>query len=288
MQQMNRPDPAPSRWAYRLERLMLTPLFRKVLRVGAPLAACVAVGAIYLSDEARRDALALKVAEVRHEIETRPEFMVQLLAVDGASTSVEEDIREIFPFDLPVSSFELELEQVREMIVGLPAVADADVRLRQGGVLVAEVSEREPVAVWRTRDGLVVVDAEGVGLADLRHRSDRADLPVIAGEGADSVVSEALRILKAAAPLADDMRGLVRMGERRWDVVMQRGQRIMLPEAEPVRALERVIVLNEVQDMLARDLVAVDMRLAARPTIRMNEAATEEWWRITKISSGAE
>lgn len=288
MQQVNRPDPAPSRWAYRFERLMLTPLFRKVLRVGVPLALCVAAGAIYLSDEARRDALALKVAELRHEIETRPEFMVQLLAVDGASTGVEEDIREIFPFDLPVSSFELELEQVREMIVGLPAVADADVRLRQGGVLVAEVTEREPVAVWRTRDGLVVVDAEGVSLADLRHRSDRADLPVIAGEGADKAVTEALRILQAAAPLADDMRGLVRMGERRWDVVMQRGQRIMLPESEPVRALERVIVLNEVQDMLARDLVAVDMRLAARPTIRMNEAATEEWWRITKISSGAE
>ncbi len=288
MQQVSRPDPAPSRWAYRFERLMLTPLFRKLLRVGVPFCLSFAAGTIYLSDEARRDALVLKVAEIRQEIETRPEFMVQLLAVEGASTGVEEDIREIFPFDLPVSSFDLELEQVREMIVGLPAVADADVRLRQGGVLVAEVIERQPVAVWRTRDGLAVVDAEGVSVADLSHRSERADLPVIAGEGADKAVPQALEILRAAAPLADEMRGLVRMGERRWDVVMQRGQRIMLPEAEPVRALERVIVLNDVQDMLARDLVAVDMRLASRPTIRMNEAATEEWWRITKISSGAE
>lgn len=285
---MTRPDPAPSRWAYRFERLMLTPLFRKVLRVGVPFFLSFAAGTAYLSDEARRDALVLHVAEIRQEIETRPEFMVQLLAVEGASTSVEEDIREIFPFDLPVSSFDLELGQVREMIVGLPAVADADVRLRQGGVLVAEVMEREPVAVWRTRDGLAVVDAEGVSIADLRHRSDRADLPVVAGEGADKAVPEALEILRAAAPLAEDMRGLVRMGERRWDVVMQRGQRIMLPESQPVRALERVIVLNDVQDMLARDLVAVDMRLAARPTIRMNEAATEEWWRIIKITSGAE
>jgi len=288
VQQVNRPDPAPSRWAYRFERLMLTPLFRKVLRVGVPFGLSFMAGTLYLSDEARRDALVLKVAEIRQEIETRPEFMVQLLAVEGASTGVEEDIREIFPFDLPVSSFDLELEQVREMIVGLPAVADADVRLRQGGVLMAKVTEREPVAVWRTHDGLAVVDAEGVSVADLRHRSDRGDLPVIAGEGADKAVPEALEILRAASPLAEDMRGLVRMGERRWDVVMQRGQRIMLPESQPVRALERVIVLNDVQDMLARDLVAVDMRLASRPTIRMNEAATEEWWRITKISSGAE
>ena len=34
--QVNRPDPAPSRLKYRLERLMLTPMFRLALRVGIP------------------------------------------------------------------------------------------------------------------------------------------------------------------------------------------------------------------------------------------------------------
>ncbi|MEQ8256181.1 MAG: cell division protein FtsQ, partial [Roseovarius confluentis] len=40
MQQVKRlepkADPAPSRWSYRYQRLMLTPLFRKLLRVGVP------------------------------------------------------------------------------------------------------------------------------------------------------------------------------------------------------------------------------------------------------------
>ena len=31
-----RRDPAPSRWAYRMNRLWLTPLFRAALRVGLP------------------------------------------------------------------------------------------------------------------------------------------------------------------------------------------------------------------------------------------------------------
>jgi cell division protein FtsQ len=78
------------------------------------------------------------------------------------------------------------------------------------------------------------------------------------------------------------------MGERRWDVVLDRDQRILLPERDPVRALERVLVLNDVQDMLERDLVAVDMRLSERPTIRMTESAVEEWWRVTKMTVGAE
>lgn len=288
MQPVTRPDPAPSRWSYRLQRLMLTPLFTRALRFGLPLGVIAALGLGYFADEARRDAVTDTLAELRRDFETRPEFMVELLSVEGASSRVEEDIREIFPFDLPASSFDLDLEHVREMIEGLPAVASASLRVRRGGILAAEITEREPVALWRTRDGLGAVDLEGVVVDDMLARQDRADLPLVVGEGADRAVPEALEIIRAATPIEPRLRGLVRMGERRWDVVLDRDQRIMLPERNPVRALERVLALDEVQDMLARDLVAVDMRLAARPTIRMNARAVEDWWRVTKMTVGAE
>ena len=44
MQQVTRPDPAPSRWSYRFQRLMLTPLFRLALRAGIPFCLTFAVG----------------------------------------------------------------------------------------------------------------------------------------------------------------------------------------------------------------------------------------------------
>ncbi|WP_457774103.1 cell division protein FtsQ/DivIB [Phycobium rhodophyticola] len=111
-------------------------------------------------------------------------------------------------------------------------------------------------------------------------------MPLIAGAGAEAKIEEALRLFAAASPLNDRVRGFVRMGERRWDLVLDRGQRIMLPEQNAVQALERVIALSLAQDMLARDLVAVDMRLAQRPTIRMNKAAIENWWKIRETSVG--
>ncbi|HKL04728.1 MAG TPA: cell division protein FtsQ/DivIB [Roseovarius sp.] len=288
MQQVTRPDPAPSRWSYRLQRLMLTPLFRLGLRIGVPFCLTFGVATAYLADEGRREAFSLKLADLREQVATRPEFMVSLLAVEGASTGIEEDIREIFPYDLPASSFDLDLEHVQEMVEGLPAVAKASLRIRQGGVLLAKVTERDPVAVWRNFDGLGVVDAEGVVVDELVSRAARPELPLIVGQGADQAVPEALDILRAAAPLQARLRGLVRMGERRWDVVLDRGQRILLPEANPVRALERVIVLDEVQEALARDVVAIDMRLAERPTLRMSENAIQEWWQVTKMTVGAE
>ncbi len=290
MRQMKQPklrlDPAPSRWSYRYQRLMLTPLFRKMLFAGLPLGIFLGLAVAYLAQPERREAIAQAYTDMREQIETRPEFMVNLLAIEGASRDIEDDIREIFPHDLPASSFDIDLEAVREMIVGLPGVADAHVRIRQGGVMVAEVSERVPVVIWRTRDGLGLVDADGILIGEVDSRAARADLPVIAGEGADRHVPEALALIQAARPLGHRLRGLVRIGERRWDVVLDGGQRVLLPEAAPVRALERVIVLDDVQDMLSRDLVAVDMRLNARPTLRMNTTATEDWWQAKSLNLG--
>ena len=92
---MNKSDPAPSRWNYRYQRLMLTPLFRRVLRVGVPFTLALGVGLIYFANEARRDGFNLAVAEMRAEFENRPEFMVKLMAIDGATVELAEDIREI-------------------------------------------------------------------------------------------------------------------------------------------------------------------------------------------------
>ena len=66
------------------------------------------------------------------------------------------------------------------------------------------------------------------------------------------------------------------------------GMRILLPEARPVQALERVIALNEAQELLERDVAVVDMRLSERPTVRMNEDALDHWWRVQKLVSGKE
>jgi len=284
MQQITRPrlDPAPSRWAYRFHRLMLTPGIWLMLRAGLPFFLSLGFGLTYMSDPSRQEQFMRALSDVRNQIENRPEFRVNLLTIEGADRAVEEDIREIFPVHFPVSSFDLNLDQLRQVISDLPAVADVNLSIRKGGILAAELRLREPVALWRSRNGLSVIDIEGARISSADSRSDRAELPVVVGVGADTVVGEAIDIFTAANPLEPRLRGLVRMGERRWDVVLDRGQRILLPEENPVQALEQVIVLNQVQDMLARDLVVVDMRLAARPTLRMSKHAVDEWWRITK------
>ena len=282
-----RNDPAPSRWSYRLQRMLLTPMYRRMLRFGVPFCLTFGVASWYLSDPAVQQSMTQTVHDLRQQIQTRPEFMVQELSIDGASLRTAEDIRESFGYTLPLSSFDMDLEALRAKIENIPAVASAAVRVRQGGVLEVRVHERQPVALLRVPKGLIVVDREGVALDAIAHRAERAKLLVLTGDGAQDAVPEALAIRAAAGPLAPRLRGLVRMGARRWDVVLDRNQRILLPVADPVRALERVIVLNEAQAMLERDIAVVDMRLADRPTLRMNEAASQQWWHARNTSAGA-
>jgi len=270
-----------------MQRVLLTPIYRRMLRFGIPVCIILGVGAWYFTDPAVQQRLALTIADIRHQIQTRPEFMVKLLSVEGASDRVAEEVRDSFTYTLPASSFDMDLEAVRAAVEDIPAVAAAAVRVRHGGVLEVRISERQPAALIRVPKGLIVVDEAGVALEVVAHRIAWPDLPVLAGPGAAEAVSEALAIRAAAVPLDSRLRGLVRMGERRWDVVLDRGQRILLPKDEPVRALERVIVLSEAQDMLERDIAVVDMRLADRPTLRMKERATEDWWRARNGTAGA-
>ncbi|MFN0113916.1 MAG: cell division protein FtsQ/DivIB [Paracoccaceae bacterium] len=281
-------DPAPSRLAYRLERLWLTPVFRAFVRIGLPAFALVLAVGAFVADDARRAAILAGAAEIRRGIEDRPEFMVRLMAIDGATPAVADGIRKMLPLRLPESSFRLNLEAMRTAIARIDAVERVDLRIRPGGVLQIDILERTPAILWRIGERVEMLDVAGHRVATLVDRAARPDLPLIAGRDADAHVAEALAIFTAAGPLGGRIRGLSRIGERRWDVILDRDQKIMLPETDAAAAFERLVALNEAQDLFGRDVVLADLRDEDRPTIRLAAPAAEDLRkareRVTKVS----
>jgi cell division protein FtsQ len=269
-------DPAPSRFAYKLNRLMLRRGMRGFLRFGLPVLIVASIGAIWASEPARVEGAKDRVAELRRQVQERPEFMVRMMAVEQASASLAADIREVLSLDFPVSSFDLDLPALRARIEEMDAVASASVQVKSGGVLSVYVTEREPVAVWRTNEGLVLVDREGHRVVDIATRIERPELPLVVGQGADAAVEEVLGLFAASAPLNERLRGFLRVGERRWDVVLDRNQRIMLPEHAPLTAFQRALELDKSQDLLARDVSVVDFRNPGRPVLRLGPSGSDD------------
>ena len=274
-------DPAPSRAAYRMNRLWLSPLFRRLVTRLLPVAVVVGALAAWGLQPEQRETFAGWAEQVRVSVEARPEFQVRQMAVTGASPVLADAIRARLALEFPVSWFELDPQQIHVAVAQFDAVAEVEVTLELGGALTVAVREREPAAIWRRRGALELLDAEGHRVAYIDRRAGRADLPLVTGDGADAAVPEALALVEAAAPIADRLRGLTRRGARRWDVVLDRDQVIQLPARDPLLALERVLAMHRALDLLNRDVPVVDMRNAQRPTVRLGPEAMD-YLRLTR------
>jgi len=266
---------ADGRVSYRLQRIWLTPSYRALLKYGVPALAVVSAVALYFANPSNREALNATFETFYSAFVDRPEFMVTTLQWHDVTPELDAALSARIDLDLPQSSFRLDLDALRAEIEALDWVRSADLRLMSDGVLTLSLTERVPAILWRYDGGLQLLDAEGVRVAYVGSRDMRADLPLIAGAGANDHIREALDLLDAAAPLGDRLIGLVRIGERRWDVVLDRDQRIRLPETDALAALERVIALEQAQDLLTRDLLVADLRNPARPVLQISAGAME-------------
>ncbi|MGC1261557.1 cell division protein FtsQ/DivIB [Jannaschia helgolandensis] len=276
-------DPAPTRWQYRMERLWLTPMFRAMIRTGIPSFGFVFLFTWYINDPVRIAAMIDWYEGAVSAVQDRPEFMVSLLRIEGASEDLQDDIQEALPIDLPLSQFRLDMGELRSLLVDLDPVLDAEVRVKSGGVLLLRVTERTPAVAWSYDDGIEILDATGQRVATLSDIESAGGLPLIAGEGAEKNVPEALTLIAAASPINDRLIGLARIGNRRWDVVLTGDQRIALPEDAPAAALDRALAMNAAKDVLARDVRVVDLRLPGRPILRLSQPARAELKRLQDL-----
>ncbi len=276
-------DPAPSKWQYRMQRLWLTPLFKAMVRTGIPSFGFVFLFTWYINDVQRLQVITDTWQGWVRAVQDRPEFTVSLLRIEGASEQLQADIVEVMPIDLPLSQFQLDTDKLRAQLLSLDPVLEAEVRIKAGGVLLLKVTERTPAVAWARGDEIEVLDATGHRVATLPDVASAGALPLIAGEGAETAVPEALTLIAAAAPITDRLVGLARIGNRRWDVVLTRGQRIALPEVAPAAALDRALAMQEARDVLDRDVQMVDLRLPDRPILRLTPFARAELARVQEL-----
>lgn len=281
-----RRDPAPSRLRYKLTRLWLRPGVRRATNLGVPaVVGLLAAWTLMAEYDVKGRALAF-VGQAREAIIERPQFVVTEMTVPDVSRDLAEQIRVAAFVHLPVSSLALDVAAVRERVESLAAVERARVRALASGVLEIRAVERLPVVVWRSQEGLELLDQNGVRVAEIDSRLRRPDLPLIAGEGADAHVPEALALLAETGTVAARVRGLVRVGERRWNLVLDRDQVVKLPEDDARPALRRVMAMAAGEDLLARDVAVVDMRDPRRPMLRLTGHAISEIERLKKTAAG--
>ncbi|MEC9432338.1 MAG: cell division protein FtsQ/DivIB [Pseudomonadota bacterium] len=281
-----RRDPSPSKLRYRLDRLGRRGYVRFVLRRLAPPAVLALMIAAAWQNQPLRDAVHGKVEDLRASLMDRPEFAVSRLDIVGGAPELQARVAARLNLSFPVSSLRLDLPALKAEIETLPGVARAAPKVMPDGALRIGLVQRAPEALWRWEGQLHLVDSDGVLISPVAHRADRADLPLILGEGADRAVAEALVLWKRAEPIHDRLRGLIRMGERRWTLALGGDVLVHLPEKDPEAALQRLLALDAVDDLLDREVSVIDFRDPQRPVLRLTARAVAELERAKALIKG--
>jgi len=115
-------DPAPTRLGYRYQRLMLTPGFRATVRIGVPILLIATIAGSWYSKPENRAGFAATVEATKQDFQQRPQFMVRTMNVTGADLSVVAGVAPLLPTSFPVSSFDLDLEDIRTRIEALDPI----------------------------------------------------------------------------------------------------------------------------------------------------------------------
>ena len=155
------------------------------------------------------------------------------------------------------------LRILQKIINNIDLVETSNIRINDAGVLVIDVGKAS--CDFRRRS--VNFNRYKGFNNNIFSRSDRKDLPLIVGMMAINV-QEALKLYQILANNIKEIRGLIRIGKRRWDIILKSDKRIKLPEKNPKKSLKKFLN-SDLNDLISSNKFSViDLRFANRVILR--------------------
>jgi cell division protein FtsQ len=201
-------------------------------------------------------------------------FRIVSIALAGNHHVSREEVLAIAGITGTTSLVFLDVEQARERLKTNPWIADATVLKLYPGELQIGIKERAAFALWQ-KDGRVAVIADDGTVLEPYVTPGLIRLPFVVGDGAQTRAKEFLALLNRYPAMRDFVRAAVLVSERRWNLRLNNGVDVQLPESDPASALERLVQLDRDKNLITRDIVAIDLRLPDRVTVRLSDAAAQ-------------
>lgn len=199
-------------------------------------------------------------------------LVLDQLRIEGADRTERFDILSVLEVDGGMPLLAVELEEIRTRLESLPWVRRAAVARRFPNELGIIIEERQPFALWQKNGTLHLVDTEG-HIIDGVSLTEFESLRILVGDGAPEASTE-LAALSAIDPdLMAQVRSVIRVGDRRWDLLFTNGIRVKLPDNatdwDSEAAFARFSDLEANDRLLDREVSVIDMRFDDRIVLRV-------------------
>lgn len=197
---------------------------------------------------------------------------VERLTIQGQNRTSDQEIVRALGLTSHQSMLAFDSAAAQERLQKLAWVRHAQIMRLLPSRLHIVIEEREPFAIWQRNGETHLVDNDGTVIAPTG-LVDHPGLPFVVGEGAAQNAKALFGLLTAKPDLKGRVRAAVRVADRRWNLKLDNGVEIRLPEENVTYAIGKVDELDRRHRLLSGDVATVDLRLPGRVTVRMNPGA---------------
>ncbi len=134
------------------------------------------------------------------------------------------------------------------------------------------LEERDPLAIWQIKGKFMLINRTGTRslmLSGCVITSGFYVTSACGGDGADKAAPDFLAALAEAPVVRPFVAASIRVGHRRWTLLLKDGTQIYLPEGHEQEALKRLTSYQQKFRLLERPVLLIDMRLPDRMVIRL-------------------
>ena len=241
----------------------------KVLRYGALVSVVGGIGGLF-GWAATSGYLSQKIASAQKEIvqfSAENGLAVDQVLVTGRIRTDRDDLLEAVGVERGMPMFDVDVEALYTRVTGLPWVKSAKINRSFPDRISIALTERTPLALWQREGAFELVDQEGTPIPG-QQIEQFTHLPVITGEDAPIEAAGLLDMLAVEPELAKRVRGAARVGGRRWNLVLDNGVTVRLPEIEAARAWTKLAEVDREKQVLNRDITLIDLRFDDRLLLR--------------------
>jgi cell division protein FtsQ len=220
------------------------------------------------------EAFVASLSEARNAIANSAGFRITSVAINGRKHLTQDEILTIGGVNGHSSLLFLDAASVREKLKADPWISEATVLKLYPGQLRIDIVERAPFALWQRNGQLSVISEDGAVLE--RFVSLRfVKLPLVVGKGAETRARDFLALLARYPQINTATKAAILVGERRWNLRLNVGLDIRLPETDLGNALATLSNLDRNEHLFAKDIVAIDLRQPDRLVVQLSDDAAK-------------
>jgi cell division protein FtsQ len=201
-------------------------------------------------------------------------FRITSVAITGRKQLTQDEVLAVGGVNGRSSLLFLDAASARDKLKADPWISDATVQKLYPGRLQIDITERKPFALWQENGRVSVIAADGTVLEPYVARRF-VSLPLVVGKGAETRARDFLSLLAQYPQVRSQVKAIVYVGERRWNLRLADGIDVRLPEFEVEKALATLSKMDKESGLFSRDITAIDMRLPDRLTVRLSEEAAK-------------